>query len=89
MRRMVLLVTGPIMAGLFAFSMYSIYGNLNWGTQLERSLPWFEPVFQLLFISGAALLLLLDIYCLIIRKISRVMRQHTKTWLYCNNCFCQ
>lgn len=61
MIRALIMLSGPIVAGLFVAVMYATYGNLNWGSDMERSLPWFEPTFWLLFVAGAAVLLLHDV----------------------------
>ncbi|MEN8175319.1 MAG: hypothetical protein ABFS23_06130 [Pseudomonadota bacterium] len=46
---------------MFAIVMYTIYGNLNWGGEAEKNLPWFEPVFWLIASSGAIALVFADL----------------------------
>ena len=52
MKRALILLSGPVIAGLFALVMYFIHGNLNWGSEAEKSLLWFEPMYWLIASSG-------------------------------------
>ncbi|MEW8437720.1 MAG: hypothetical protein AB2689_06145 [Candidatus Thiodiazotropha taylori] len=60
MKRALLLIAGPIGAGMFAMVMYAIHGNLNWGSDAEKSLPWFEPTFWVIFLAGVPLVIIHD-----------------------------
>ncbi|MEW8276438.1 MAG: hypothetical protein AB2733_20380 [Candidatus Thiodiazotropha taylori] len=61
MKRALLLIAGPIGAGMFAMVMYTIHGNMNWGSDAEKSLPWFEPTFWVIFLSGVPLVIINDL----------------------------
>ena len=68
MIRILALMFGPLAAGVFAIAMYSIYGNLNWGSEAEKNLPWFEDVFWIIFLSGIPLVVLHDFVAFVCKK---------------------
>lgn len=61
MKRVLILMIGPVAAGVFAILMYVIHGNLNWGSEAEKKLPWFEPAFWVIFLSGVPLVVVHDL----------------------------
>jgi len=63
MKRLVIMVSGFVIAGIYAAVMYSVYGNLNWGSEAYKSVPWFEPVFWIIVASGPVILVILDMFC--------------------------
>jgi hypothetical protein len=61
MARLAIILLGLFLAGVFAAVMYAIYGNLSWGSEALDSLPWFEPTFWALALSGLIFIILRDI----------------------------
>lgn len=63
MNRIIVMLGGFLAAGVFAAVMYALHGNLNWGSPAEKSMPWFEPMFWVLALSGLAAVLVWDLLC--------------------------
>lgn len=61
MMRVLVIVSGLLLAGVFAAIMYATEGDLNWGSEALNDFPWFEPTFWALAASGLIFVILWEV----------------------------